>query len=47
MDKRKDLENLKARRSFLEDTNRPIEVSKRKEKGFLTARENIEFQSGS
>ncbi len=42
MEKRKDLQNLQARKSFLEDANRPNEVSKRKEKGFLTARQNIE-----
>ncbi len=41
MEKRKDLEYLKKRRSFLEDDNRPTEVAKRKDKGFLTARENI------
>jgi acetyl-CoA carboxylase carboxyltransferase component len=42
MEKRKDLHHLEKRRSFLEDANRPVEVAKRKEKGFLTARENIE-----
>lgn len=42
MDKRKDLENFEERKSFLKDENREKDVSKRKEKGFLTARENIE-----
>lgn len=42
MDNRKDLQNFEERKSFLKDENRQKDVSKRKEKGFLTARENIE-----
>lgn len=42
MEHRKDLQNLNNRRAFLKDENRTKDVEKRKGKGFLTARENIE-----
>ncbi len=42
MENRKDLQKLKIRQSYLKDENRARDVNKRKSKGFLTARENIE-----
>jgi acetyl-CoA carboxylase carboxyltransferase component len=41
MTKRKDLQSLEKRKSFLKDENRPKAVDSRHSKGYLTTRENI------